>query len=453
MLTCAQRRLLSESLLLAACLAVISSGCKDGGENRSAAGQGSAAAAQPKNQAGLEWMSPSSRYLVTGGNRERRWLAIQCLAETPQGREFFRSCLGSPQGAVRLLGLEGAGGCRSFKLIPILGKAALSRGSEARGLYYAKLAMSNIIGTPYPMMSSPENIGQQKHDLLLLIRSSRRIWAVGTYVEYWSGIFDQAAARWNKGGGGDPATASELFDGLLLSWERMLSVYLHPRRNVDAALDRLPPALKLAIPPSGSGMSRLPLLRLRRTLYADMIWRLQLVLGPILPFPKDADGHHWRTNVRALRKWWEAHRNDRRSQWLLSSLAIKGYRTGHPAHARRTLKALIAALGSDSLGGLDRAAAAEVLNESCPKMPAIVVPPAVMLARRSNDCIAGLEVDAMYHESITAAIVWYLRYAARVRWEPHLARYVILPRREIAPPLLQRQRPCGGAKGFPPGGR
>lgn len=445
------------ALFSLACLAILSLvGCRAKARPAHPPTTARGTTVKPAPRPDVPGMLPSVRLLLSGHDPVRswrgsskRWLAVMYLAATPQGQAFFRKCLGSPYRRARLLGLEGAGSCRSFKVIPAIMRA-LREDARSNAVYYASVDISCILGGPLYSPNSAQEIKRQRRDLAVWVGSRRHLWAGGSYVKYWSRVFARAVSRWNATKRFDSGSAADLADGVLLSWGQLLSTYSNPRRNIDAALKLLPPFLTLDVPTGGSGAtSPAAMGGLRNRLYAGMVWQMQLIVGPMLPESVHINGENWRTNLAAFRKWWRVHRSERRSQWLLASLATKGYRTEHPNNVRRTVKALIMALRSHAHGGLDRATAAEVLNLACPRMPALITPPPKMSPSPHRE--SSLEIAAMYHDSIAAAIRWYFRYGRRARWSPSTGKYQILPKRKAAPRILL-PAPKGDADGPPPGG-
>lgn len=243
-------------------------------------------------------------------------------------------------------------------------------------------------------------------------------------VRQWSERLEQAAAAWNRSGPVDSNAVADRADALLGAWNGLLAAKPDARKTIAAALRHLPPLMRLRIPQSGERMTPRLMRGLRRALYADMLWHLELVIGPILPYAVDPSGAHWRANIASIRTWWRLHCTENRTQWMLESLASKGYNTGYPARSKRTLRALILALRSGSRNGLDRMAAARLLNRVCPAMPALMAPPARMDAPPGGRPL--LEISAMYYDSISAAIVWYFQFGRFARWNPATDRYQIL---------------------------
>ena len=430
-------------------------------QNRVAAAQ--PVVVRPPHGTGRGMMLPSVSFFLgfsdpraAGDISGRRWLALKYFAVTPQGNAFLRACLASPKQKMRLLGLDGytAG---QFSGIFAIVRAATSQSSGVSEIRDGVSDIRAILGFApnigFSRASSPKEVADGKKRLLAWVKSHQHLWDREDYLAYWSGMFRRAVLRWNNTTKFNSQSAADIADGILFSWGELLAARTNRQRNIDAAVKLLPPYLTLKDPSGGHGTtSPAAMTGLRRRLYADMVWPLQLVTGPIFPESIDVDGRHWRANITAFQKWWRLHRRESLSEWLFASLAARGYATNRPSDVKATVRALILALRSRARGGLDRAAAALALNTACPNMPALITPPPSM--SRVSPGTRSLVVAAMYHDSIAAAIRWYFRYAGRAVWDRRTAKYHIMPKsksgvpQEPAPKLV----PGRHADRPPPGG-
>jgi hypothetical protein len=133
-----------------------------------------------------------------------------------------------------------------------------------------------------------------------------------------------------------------------------------------------------------------------RTELRGLLWALQLYVGPLgdrkaPENPDDIDGLKRSTEVALA--WWEKNKLRSPTNWLLNTLAGRGYQTRNPADVRGTADALLSALESPDV--IESHAAAVVLASVLPDGGSLVIERSSILRRPDPNDKVDASIAAM----------------------------------------------------------
>lgn len=356
-----------------------------------------------------------ARRLLRSPSRLWGFVTFNAYAHTPQLREVARGWLSendTVEGnlAVRILGASGR--MSDARLIfRTISRATCTRSDFKAGVW----SIRQILGTGLASAGRSD----WRRARVRYLRRVGRIFAepysdtvAGYYVHFLDvGLKRIANDRASHGG---PLPISP--GGIEYALGGLLRPTANPAARIRAAVELLPEIQR--------ALRQWP--RRSRAIRARALWDVELLTGPVLPYPVDPSGGHVRANLGFLRIWLAHNRGTPRTVWLLDSLAKAGFATENPADAATTFHALMSALRSKRDCGLCRNAARAFLNRAYPAMVPVLAARAEPLPGAMNPTPAlAVGFNALFSYSYYAAFSRYVDYSRSLRWDAHAGRYVL----------------------------
>lgn len=153
-----------------------------------------------------------------------------------------------------------------------------------------------------------------------------------------------------------------------------------------------------------------------------LISALQLYIGPV-DVPSEDNTFEQKKARQRILTWWERNKNKKPVNWMLDSLAARGYSTGNPADAKTTASGLISALKKGNPA--ERYAASRILAYVLPDGDGIPFPRDGILDPPEQGDAARVVPSTEYLNEVVLcrALRWALLEAPGYKWNPDAGRY------------------------------